>query len=318
MTPALALEAVTTTELAAIASANWTGLGQSKAADKAAVDAMRQALGQVPFSGQVVIGEGERDEAPMLYIGEKLGLGGPVVDIAVDPLEGTNLCAYGHPNAWTVIAMANQGDILHAPDVYMDKIAVGPGLPTGIIDLDASTEVNLHAVAKAKNIPVTNLVVCLMNRERNSGLEKSVREVGARVFTIEDGDVSAIIATAMEQSPIDLYIGIGAAPEGALAAAALRCLGGQMQGRLWFKDEAQEKRALEPQFGISDLNRKYDMSELAGGDDMIFAATGVTDGWLLEGVRDGGGGRCSTQTLLLHKASRTQRIITTYHNAPIS
>ena len=284
----LALEAVRVTEAAALSASRWMGRGDEKAADQAAVDAMREALNSLSIDGTVVIGEGERDEAPMLYIGEKVGKGhGPKVDIALDPLEGTTITAKGGPNALAVIAMADEGNFLNAPDVYMDKIAVGGGLPEGVVDIDAEPLENLNNLAKAKDKKVSDLVVCILDRPRHADLIKAVRDSGARIMLISDGDVSGVIATSSVSSGVDIYVGSGGAPEGVLAAAALRCIGGQMQGRLIFRNDDERARAAK--WGITDLNRVYNMLDLASGD-VMFAATGVTDGTMVNGVRRRGGG----------------------------
>ena len=280
----LSMELVRVTERAAVSAARLRGRGDEKAADQAAVDAMRRELNKLPIEGTVVIGEGERDEAPMLFIGEKVGKGsGPRVDIAVDPLEGTTLCAKDMPGAIAVMAMAQAGSLLYAPDVYMDKIAVGPGYPTGVVDLDLTPEDNIHALAKAKGVAPHQLNVLILDRPRHADLIGSVRRTGASIRLITDGDVAGVIFTAMqEKTGIDLYLGIGGAPEGVLAAAALRCVGGQMQGRLILDTPAKVERARG--MGVMDPKRKYDMSELAA-DDVIVSATGVTDGALMSGVR---------------------------------
>ena len=239
----LALEVVRVTEAAALAASLQMGRGDEKAADQAAVDWMRQTLNSLAIDGTVVIGEGERDEAPMLYIGEKVGIGGPKVDIALDPLEGTTITAKGGENALAVVAMAEHGGFLNAPDVYMEKIAVGPGLPADLIDLDATPAENLSALARAKGGDVSELLVCILDRPRHSELIAKVREAGARIMLISDGDVSGIISTAQPVSGVDIYMGIGGAPEGVLAAAALRCIGGQMQGRLHFRNDDEKMRA---------------------------------------------------------------------------
>src|SRR6185369_2005913 len=253
----LALEAVRVTEAAALAASKLMGRGDEKAADQAAVDAMRKALGTLLIDGVVVIGEGERDEAPMLYIGEKVGAGGPRMDIALDPLEGTTITAKGGPNALAVIAMAEQGGFLNAPDVYMDKIAVGGGLPDNVVDIDASPKENLKNLAKAKKMDIADLVVCILDRPRHADLIAKVRAAGARIMLIADGDVSGVIATSMRESGrdsgVDIYMGSGGAPEGVLAAAALRCIGGQMQGKLIFRNDDERQRAAK--WGIKDLDR---------------------------------------------------------------
>ncbi|MGH7001774.1 MAG: class II fructose-bisphosphatase, partial [Stellaceae bacterium] len=277
----LALEAVRVTEAAALSASRLMGRGDEKSADQAAVDAMRKALNGLAIDGTVVIGEGERDEAPMLYIGEKVGTGqGPKIDIALDPLEGTTITAKGGQNALAVIAMAEAGGFLNAPDVYMDKIAVG--VREGVVDLDAPPAENLKNLAQAKKIAVSDLVVCILDRPRHSELISKVRAAGARIMLISDGDVSGVIATARSDSGVDIYIGSGGAPEGVLAAAALRCIGGFMQGRLLFRNEDEKGRARR--LGVADLNRKYGLEDLAKGD-VMFAATGVTTGSLLSGVK---------------------------------
>ncbi len=307
----LALEVVRVTEAAALSASKLMGRGDEKAADQAAVDAMRRALNSLAIEGVVVIGEGERDEAPMLYIGEKVGLGtGPRVDIALDPLEGTTITAKGGPNALAVIAMAEAGGFLNAPDVYMDKIAVGGGLPDHLVDIDATPNDNLKALAKATKTEISDLVVCILDRPRHTELIKKVREAGARIMLISDGDVSGVIATALPGSGVDMYVGSGGAPEGVLAAAALRCIGGQFQGRLLFRNDDEKGRA--HRLGIKDLNRKYDLLELAKGD-VMFAATGVTDGSLLRGVRRWSGG-ASTHSIIMRSKTGTVRKIEATHN----
>jgi fructose-1,6-bisphosphatase II / sedoheptulose-1,7-bisphosphatase len=307
----LALEAVRVTEAAALSASRLMGRGDEKAADQAAVDAMRYALNALAIDGTVVIGEGERDEAPMLYIGEKVGTGhGPLIDIALDPLEGTTITAKGGPNALAVIAMAEAGGFLNAPDVYMEKIAVGAGLPEGIVDLDEKPARNLKSVAEAKRIDVADLVVCILDRPRHSELIAKVREAGARIMLIGDGDVSGVIATSRPDSGVDLYLGSGGAPEGVLAAAALRCIGGQMQGRLIFRNDDEKGRAAR--IGIKDLNRKYGLLDLAKGD-VMFAATGVTSGTMLQGVRRVAGGAV-THSMVMRSKSGTVRIIEAQHN----
>src|SRR6187431_2718275 len=280
----LSLEIVRVTERAAVSAARLRGRGNEKAADQAAVDAMRRELNKLPIDGTVVIGEGERDEAPMLFIGEEVGRKtGPKVDIAVDPLEGTTLCAKNMPGSIATMAMAEGGTLLNAPDVYMDKIAIGPGYKKGIIDLDATPEENIRALAKAKGVKPNELTALIMDRPRHAELIAKVRATGASVSLITDGDVVGVINTAdPEATGIDIYIGIGGAPEGVLAAAALRCIGGQMQGRLILDSDEKKERARR--MGITDPNRKYRTDELASGD-VLFAATGVTDGFLLDGVR---------------------------------
>jgi fructose-1,6-bisphosphatase class II len=304
----LALEAVRVTEAAALNCARLTGRGDEKAADQAAVDAMRRAFNALPIDGTIVIGEGERDEAPMLYIGEKVGAGGPKVDIALDPLEGTTICATGAPNALAVIAMADHGNFLHSPDTYMDKIAVG-AIGKGVIDLDKTPTQNLRALAEAKRCNVEDLTVIILYRPRHEALIKEVREAGARIRLITDGDVSAAIATTKPETGIDLLLGIGGAPEGVLAAAALRCVGGDMQGRLKPRNEHEIERAKK--MGIMNINKKFSIEELAAGD-VMFAATGVTDGDYLQGVHFVSGG-ATTQSVVMRSKSRTIRVINATH-----
>ncbi len=306
----LALEAVRVTEAAALAASRLMGRGDEMAADQAAVNAMRHALNGLAISGTVMIGEGERDEAPMLYIGEELGSGGPKIDIALDPLEGTTITAKGGQNALAVIAMAQSGGFLNAPDTYMDKIAVGGGLPDDLVDLDAEPADNLANLARAKKVAVSDLVACILDRPRHNEAIAKVREAGARIMLIGDGDVSGVIATSRPDSGVDIYMGIGGAPEGVLAAAALRCIGGQFQGRLVFRND--EERARGERWGITDFDRKYSLHELAGGD-VMFAATGVTDGSMLKGVRRFRGG-ASTQSMIMRSTSGTVRIIDAQHN----
>ncbi|HEY0526381.1 MAG TPA: class II fructose-bisphosphatase [Stellaceae bacterium] len=307
----LALEVVRVTEAAALSASRLMGRGDEKAADQAAVDAMRQALNSLAIDGTVVIGEGERDEAPMLYIGERVGGGqGPKIDIALDPLEGTTITAKGGANALAVIAMADEGGFLNAPDVYMDKIAVGTGLPEGVVDLDETPAENLKNLARAKKADISDLVVCILDRPRHSELIAKVREAGARIMLIGDGDVSAVIATSNPESGVDMYMGSGGAPEGVLAAAALRCIGGQMQGRLMFRNDDERGRAAR--IGIADLNRKYGLLDLAHGD-VMFAATGVTSGTMLRGVRRFSGGAV-THSMVMRSKSGTVRYIEAKHN----
>jgi fructose-1,6-bisphosphatase II / sedoheptulose-1,7-bisphosphatase len=309
----LALEAVRVTEAAALSASLLMGRGDEKLADQAAVDAMRQALNTLYIDGTVVIGEGERDEAPMLYIGEKVGAGigsGPKVDIALDPLEGTTICATGGPNSLAVIAMAEEGGFLNAPDVYMDKIAVGAGLPDNIVDLDETPANNLKALAKAKGTEIEELLVCILNRPRHAELIARVREAGARIMLINDGDVSGVIATSQAGTGVDMYVGSGGAPEGVLAAAALRCIGGQFQGRLLFRNDDERARAAK--WGVTDLDKKYSLHELARGN-VMFAATGVTDGAMLKGVRRVPGG-AYTHSVIMRSKSGTVRYIEAHHN----
>ena len=310
----LALEVVRVTEAAALAASKLMGRGDEKMADQAAVDAMRTTLNSLAIEGTVVIGEGERDEAPMLYIGEKVGLGrGPKIDIALDPLEGTTITAKGLPNALAVIAMAEHGGFLNAPDVYMDKIAVGGGLPEGIVDLDKTPKQNLADLAKAKKMDVDDLVVCILDRPRHAELIAKVREAGARIMLIGDGDVSGVIATSTGDSGIDIYMGSGGAPEGVLAAAALRAIGGQIQGRLLFRNDDEKSRARK--WGITDLNRKYSMTDMAKGD-VMFAATGVTSGSMLKGVRRFSNG-AETHSIVMRSKTGTVRWISANHNFSI-
>lgn len=306
----LVLEVVRVTEAAAIAASDLVGRGDEKEADQAAVDAMRTQLNALEIEGTVVIGEGERDEAPMLYIGEKVGAGGPTVDIALDPLEGTTITAKAMPNALAVIAVAEGGTMLHAPDVYMDKIAIGGGFEEGLVDLDKTPEENLQALAAAKGVPITELTACILDRPRHAELIKTVRAAGVRIQLIGDGDIAGVIATTEpEETHIDIYMGSGGAPEGVLAAAALRCIGGQIQGRLLFRNEDEKKRAYK--HGVVDLDRKYTLEELVSGD-VIFSATGVTDGSMLEGVRLIPNGY-ETETLVMRSWSKTVRTIKTEH-----
>ncbi len=307
----LALDSVRVTEAAALASARLMGRGDEKAADQAAVDAMRGALNLLDIDGLVVIGEGERDEAPMLYIGERVGTGkGPSLDIALDPLEGTTITAKGGPNAISCIAMAARGCFLNAPDVYMEKIAVGGGLPEGVVRLQDPPTVNLARLAEAKGIDVQDLVVLILDRPRHEELIREVRKAGARIRLITDGDVAGVIATSRPDTGIDVYMGIGGAPEGVLAAAALRCIGGQFEGRLVFRKEEERERARR--MGIEDLDRVYTLNELARGD-VMFAATGVTDGTMLRGVRRMGT-KVYTQSIVMRSRTGTVRLIEAEHN----
>jgi fructose-1,6-bisphosphatase II / sedoheptulose-1,7-bisphosphatase len=308
----LTLELVRVTERAAIASAGWRGKGDEKAADRAAVEAMREELHGVPISGRIVIGEGERDEAPMLFIGEDVGGGqGPAVDIAVDPLEGTTLCAKNQPDSICVLAMAERGGLLNAPDVYMQKIAIGAGYAQGTVDLDMSPRENIESLARAKGVPVSEITACMLDRPRHANLLEELRSTGCAIKLISDGDIAGIIhAVNTEDTGIDVYIGSGGAPEGVLAAAALRCIGGQMQGRLML--DTDEKRQRAQRMGISDPNRKYRTNELASGD-VLFAATGVTDGSLLSGVRFRKNS-VRTATVVMRSWSQTVRWITAEHH----
>ncbi len=308
----LTLELVRVTERAAIAAAGWRGKGDEKAADAAAVEAMRSELGAVPITGRIVIGEGERDEAPMLYIGEDVGAGtGPAVDIAVDPLEGTTLCAKNQPDSICVLAMAERGGLLNAPDVYMQKIAIGSGYAEGTVDLDMTARQNIESLAKAKGVPVSEITACMLDRPRHAALLEELRQTGCAIKLISDGDIAGIIhAVNTEDTGIDIYLGSGGAPEGVLAAAALRCIGGQMQGRLML--DTDDKRQRARRMGISDPNRKYKTDELASGD-VLFAATGVTDGFLLDGVRFRKND-VRTSTVVMRSWSRTVRWITAEHH----
>ncbi len=312
----LVLEMVRVTEAAAINAAKLIGRGDEKAADQAAVEAMRAALNELEMDGTVVIGEGERDEAPMLYIGEKVGSAigtGPKIDIALDPLEGTTITAKAGPNALAVLAIAEEGCLLNAPDVYMDKLAVGPGYPEGVIDLDKSPSENVRAVAKAKGVEPGDIIVCVLDRPRHAALIAELRELGCGVQLIPDGDVAGVIATTNEDTTIDLYMGSGGAPEGVLAAAALRCVGGQFKGRLLFRNEDEKSRARK--WGITDLNKQYDLRELAKGD-CIFAATGVTDGSLLAGVKRRKDGTLTTESVVMRASSGTVRWVKGEHRKP--
>ena len=300
----LVMDAVRVTEAAAIASWALAGRGDEKAADHAAVEAMRTELNKLNIQGRIVIGEGERDEAPMLFIGEELGKGsGPRIDIAVDPLEGTTLTAKAMANALAVMAWAPAGALLNAPDTYMDKIAVGPGLPQGVIDLDKSPAENAQAIAEAKGVPVKDITACVLDRPRHADIIASLRSVGARVSLISDGDVAGVINTTDPSTGIDFYVGQGGAPEGVLACAALKCVGGQFQGRLVFRNA--DERARAARWGIQDLDRKYDLHEIVRSE-AIFCATGVTKGALLDGVKTGGG-YVRTHTLVMHSATQTVR-----------
>jgi fructose-1,6-bisphosphatase II / sedoheptulose-1,7-bisphosphatase len=308
----LVLEMVRVTEAAAIAAASLVGRGDEKAADAAAVEAMREALNELPIDGTVVIGEGERDEAPMLFIGEKVGSaqgGGPAIDIALDPLEGTTITAKAGPNALAVLAVAEAGGLLNAPDVYMDKLAVGPGLPPGVIDLDRTPTENVAAIAKAKGVRPQDIVACVLDRPRHEKLIAELRAIGCGIMLIPDGDVAGVIATTNPDTTIDVYMGSGGAPEGVLACAALRCVGGQFKGRLLFRNEDERARARK--WGIEDLDRQYDLHDLAKGD-VIFAATGVTDGSLLDGVKRRGD-RMTTESVVMRASSSTVRWVKGEH-----
>ena len=306
------IELARVTERAAVAAARLRGRGAEKKSDQAAVDAMRRELGKLPIDGTVVIGEGEMDEAPMLFIGEKVGsqAGGPKVDIAVDPLEGTTLCAKNMPGAIATLAMADEGALLHAPDIYMDKIAIGPGYPNGVVDLDAPAEENIRNLAKAKGVPPEAITAMILDRPRHADIIAGVRKAGAAVSLITDGDVAGVIHTAQpDKTGIDIYLGIGGAPEGVLAAAALRCIGGQMQARLII--DTDEKRERTARMGIKDHRKKYQIDDMVRGD-CIFAATGVTDGPMLAGVRFGHD-VIETETVVMRSVSGTVRWIRAEH-----
>jgi fructose-1,6-bisphosphatase II / sedoheptulose-1,7-bisphosphatase len=310
----LVLEMVRVTEAAAIAASTMIGRGDEKAADAAAVEAMRAALNELYMDGTVVIGEGERDEAPMLFIGEKVGSApdvGPKIDIALDPLEGTTITAKAGPNALAVLACAEQGNLLNAPDVYMDKIAVGPGYPKDIIDLNKSVTENVNAVAASKGVQPNEIIVCVLDRPRHEKLIAELRAIGCGIMLIPDGDVAGVIAVTNPDTTIDMYMGSGGAPEGVLAAAALRCVGGQFKGRLLFRNDDEKARARK--WGITDLDYVYDLEELAKGD-CIFAATGVTDGSLLDGVKRMRGGIMTTHSVVMRASSGTVRWVKGEHH----
>ncbi len=311
----LVMEMVRVTEAAAVAASRLVGRGDEKAADAAAVEAMRKAFDELYIDGTVVIGEGERDEAPMLYIGEKVGGApgeGPKIDIALDPLEGTTITAKAGPNALAVLAAAEEGCLLNAPDVYMDKLAVGPGYPADVISLDKSVTENVTAVAEAKGVKPNEIIVCVLDRPRHAELIAELRELGCGIQLIPDGDVAGVIAVTDPETTIDIYMGQGGAPEGVLAAAALRCVGGQFNGRLVFRND--DERARADKWGIEDLNRIYKLDDLAKGD-CIFAATGVTDGSLLDGVKRLRGGRMTTQSVVMRASSGTVRWISGDHRS---
>ncbi|CCA94307.1 MULTISPECIES: class II fructose-bisphosphatase [unclassified Novosphingobium] len=309
----LVLEMVRVTEAAAIAASELIGRGDEKAADHAAVEAMRKAFDELYIDGTVVIGEGERDEAPMLFIGEKVGGApdrGPKIDIALDPLEGTTITAKAGPNALAVLAAAEEGGLLNAPDVYMEKLAVGPGYPEGVIDLDKTPTENIKSIAAAKGVDPHEIIVCVLDRPRHADLIEELRAIGCGIQLIPDGDVAGVIAVTDETTTIDVYMGSGGAPEGVLAAAALRCVGGQMQGRLLFRNDDERARARK--WGIEDLNKIYTLGELAKGD-CIFAATGVTSGSLLDGVKRLKGGKMTTESVVMRASSGTVRWIKGEH-----
>ena len=313
----LVLEMVRVTEAAAIAASKWIGRGDNDSADAAAVEAMRAALNKLPMDGTVVIGEGERDEAPMLYIGEKVGCtngDGPSIDIALDPLEGTTITANAGPNALAVLAIAEQGCLLNAPDVYMEKIAIGPGYPDGTISLEKSVTDNIRALAAAKNVLPGEIIACVLERPRHDAIINELRALGCGIKLIPDGDVAGVIATTDPDTGVDIYLGTGGAPEGVLAAAALRCVGGQMQGRLVFRND--DERARAHRWGIDDLDRIYSMEDMAKGD-CIFAATGVTDGSLLDGVKRRKGGCVTTESIVMRASSGTVRRVSTEYRKPL-
>ena len=308
----LVLEMVRVTEAAAIAASSLVGRGDEKAADAAAVEAMRAAFNELEFDGTVVIGEGERDEAPMLYIGEKVGRGGegaPRIDIALDPLEGTTLTAKASPNAMAVLAIAEEGGLLNAPDVYMDKLAIGPGYAKGLVSLEKSPTENITALARAKGVQPNEIIACVLDRPRHEALIAELRQVGCGIMLIPDGDVAGVIAVTNPETTVDIYMGSGGAPEGVLAAAALTCVGGQFQGRLLFRNDDEKARA--HRWGVTDLNRIYELEDLVKGD-AIFAATGVTDGSLLRGVKRRGG-TVSTDSVVMRASSGTVRWVKGEH-----
>lgn len=311
MERSLSMELVRVTELAALSSARWVGRGMKDEADGAATEAMRMMFDTIPMEGVVVIGEGEMDEAPMLYIGEKLGTGkGPMVDIAVDPVEGTNLVAKGGWNSIAVLAVADRGNLLHAPDMYMEKLAVGPEC-VGVVDINASVTDNLKAVAKAKNKDISDVLVTILDRERHQSIIDEIRAAGARIKLITDGDLAAGINTCFDETGIDMMIGTGGAPEGVITAVALKCLGGEFQGRL--KPETEEELLRCKEMGIDDVNKVLHMDDLVKGDDAIFAATGITDGELLKGVQFKGG-KATTSSLVMRAKTGTVRFIDGTHN----
>ena len=309
----LVLEMVRVTEAAAIAASSLVGRGDEKAADHAAVEAMRTAFNELDFDGTVVIGEGERDEAPMLYIGEKVGRaspGSPKIDIALDPLEGTTITATAGPNALAVLAIAEEGGLLNAPDVYMEKLAIGPGYAEGLVSLDRSPTENVQALAQAKGVAPSEIIACVLDRPRHEKLIAELRGIGCGIMLIPDGDVAGVIAVTNPDTTIDIYMGSGGAPEGVLAAAALSCVGGQFQGRLLFRNDDERGRAAR--WGVTDLNRIYHLSDLVKGD-AIFAATGVTDGSLLAGVKRRKGGCMTTESVVMRASSRTVRWVKGEH-----
>jgi fructose-1,6-bisphosphatase II / sedoheptulose-1,7-bisphosphatase len=310
----LVLEMVRVTEAAAIAASKLVGRGDEKAADHAAVEAMRAAFNTLDFDGTVVIGEGERDEAPMLYIGEKVGCGigtGPRIDIALDPLEGTTITAKAGPNALAVLAIAEEGGLLNAPDVYMDKLAIGPGYKDGLVGLERTPTENITALARAKGVQPNEIIACVLDRPRHEKLIAELRGLGCGIVLIPDGDVAGVIAVTNPDTTIDIYMGSGGAPEGVLAAAALKCVGGQFQGRLLFRNDDEKARARK--WGVTDLDRIYKLDDLVKGD-AIFAATGVTDGSLLEGVKRRAGGCITTESVVMRASSGTVRWVKGEHH----
>ncbi|MBD3760045.1 class II fructose-bisphosphatase [Sphingomonadaceae bacterium G21617-S1] len=310
----LVLEMVRVTEAAAIAASKLVGRGDEKAADHAAVEAMRAAFNTLEFDGTVVIGEGERDEAPMLYIGEKVGCGigtGPKIDIALDPLEGTTITAKAGPNALAVLAIAEEGGLLNAPDVYMDKLAIGPGYAEGLVGLDRTPTENIHALAKAKGVQPNEIIACVLDRPRHEKLIAELRSLGCGIMLIPDGDVAGVIAVTNPETTIDIYMGSGGAPEGVLAAAALKCVGGQFQGRLLFRNDDEKARARK--WGVTELDRIYKLDDLVKGD-AIFAATGVTDGSLLQGVKRRANGCMTTESVVMRASSGTVRWVKGEHH----
>ena len=314
----LVLEMVRVTEAAAIAASRWIGRGDNDAADAAAVEAMRTAFNDLPFDGTVVIGEGERDEAPMLFIGEKVGCcepGAPKIDIALDPLEGTTITATAGPNALAVLAIAEEGCLLNAPDVYMEKLAIGPGYPESTIDLNRSPADNVRSLAKAKGCDPTDIRACVLDRPRHQAIIDDLRSLGCAIQLIPDGDVAGVIAVTDPDTGIDVYMGTGGAPEGVLAAAALRCVGGQMQGRLLFRNDDEKARAAR--WGVTDLDRVYSLEDMARGD-CIFAATGVTDGSLLSGVKRRKDHCIRTESIVMRASSGTVRRITGEHRKGVA
>jgi fructose-1,6-bisphosphatase II / sedoheptulose-1,7-bisphosphatase len=313
----LVLEMVRVTEAAAMAAAKLIGRGDEKAADAAAVEAMRAALNELYMDGTVVIGEGERDEAPMLFIGEKVGCAigkGPKIDIALDPLEGTTITAKAGPNALAVLAVAEEGNLLNAPDVYMDKIAIGPGYSPGLVNLNKTVLENVTAVAREKGVKPNDLIICVLDRPRHEKLIAELRAIGCGIMLIPDGDVAGVIATSDPDTTVDIYMGSGGAPEGVLAAAAMRCVGGQFKGQLIFRNDDERQRARK--WGIEDLDKIYDLEELAKGD-CIFAATGVTHGSLLNGVKTLRDGRVTTESVVMRASSGTVRWVKSEHRGTV-